>query len=37
MRQGAVPSSKPRLEKKRDRPVKGAGGDFDSEILGRKA
>jgi hypothetical protein len=37
MGQGAVPSLKTSLEKKRDRAVEGVGGDFDSKILGRKA
>jgi hypothetical protein len=37
MGEGAVPSLKPSLEKKRDRAVEGAGGDFDSKILGKKA
>jgi hypothetical protein len=37
MGQGAVPSLESSLEKKRDREVESAGGDFDSKILGRKA
>jgi hypothetical protein len=37
MGQGAVPSLKTSLEKKRDRAVESAGGDFDSKVLGRKA
>jgi hypothetical protein len=37
MGQGAVPSLKPSLKKEWDGVGEGAGGDFDSKILGRKA
>ena len=37
MRQGTVPSLEPSLEKEWDGVGEGAGGDFDSKILGRKA
>jgi hypothetical protein len=37
MGQGAVPSLQPSLEKEWDGVGEGAGGDFDSKILGRKA
>jgi hypothetical protein len=37
MRQGTVPSLEPSLEKEWDGVAEGAGGDFDSKILGRKA